>query len=885
MRVRIRRMPKPAGRVTICSIDDILHSGTAHRARFVDLSSAQRMTLRSFLFFLAFTSTAFAATASGAQQPTPAQAQAMLQARPELAAQLRQRILTSGLTPEQVRARLRAEGYPENMLDAYLPGATTQAAGVVGEDLFTAVRRLGLADDSEIGALRSMAGLPLLFADSIRRDSLRRDSLAADSLDRSLEIFGLALFRNATGEFQPTLDGPVDANYRLGPGDQLVLILTGQVELAHTLDVTREGFVVIPQVGQLSVANLTMGQFEDLLYQRLPQSYSGIRRGADAPTRFSVSVARLRAIQVYVTGDVVRPSSYRISSAGTAMTALYAAGGPTESGTLRDVRVRRGGREVAVLDVYDYLLRGDNAGDVRLENGDVVFVRPHGPRVRMTGEVVRPATYELKAGETIRDALMAAGGFRATASTRRVQVERILAATDRAGPGRDRVLVDVPGTGATADDFPAFAMTAGDVVHVFPVDERIRNRILVDGHVWNPGPQGFTAGMRLSDALRAAGGLKSDAYLGQVQVTRLHADSTRQQLRAVLRDTTGVVVDDITLAEDDEIRVFSLTEFRPDRFVMIGGSVRKGGRFPWRDGMTLRDLVLLAGGLREGAYLSEAEVARLPRDRTGGVTATTVRVPLDSSYLGDYVPGRPYAGAPGLASPATGTAPEVRLEPYDNVLIMEQPDWQLQRTVTLTGEVRFPGRYALTSKSQRITDLIEHAGGLTVEADARAAYFSRVRASTSYAADTLSEKIRTRIGVDLARAISRPRGPENLTLVDDDSLHIPFRRTTVEIQGAVNAPTAITLDEGKPLQHYVRAAGGASVTGDGRKAYVIQPNGKIESRRRVLLLFANDPEPQAGATVIVPERSPDDRRSERLAMVSIIAQTIASLAAVVAIVR
>jgi polysaccharide export outer membrane protein len=813
-----------------------------------------------------------------AQRPSPAEAQALLQARPELVQQLRQRIITSGMTAEQVRARLKAEGYPENLLDAYLPGSTT-SPGSVGDDVLGAIRRLGIADDAEISTMRTMLGGAVPPAEEVR------DERTGQNQDESDELFGLALFRSATSEFVPTLDGPVDANYRLGPGDELVLILTGQVELAHTLAVTREGFIVIPQVGQLSVANLTMAQLENLLYQRLSRSYSGVRRGADAPTQFSVSVSRLRAIQVFVTGDVVRPSSYRISSAGTAMTALYAAGGPTERGSLREVVVRRGGAVVASLDVYDYLLRGDNSKDVRLENGDVLFVRTHGPRVRVAGEVLRPATYELKPGETLRDALTAAGGFRATAATRRVQIQRIVPPAERVEGGRDRSVIDVASTGTTVTDFPALAMTGGDVVRVFPVAERVRNRIEIAGNVWAPGAQAFRPGLMLSQALRAAGGLKSDTYLGQVQVTRLRADNTREQLRAMLRDTTGAVVNDMALAEDDEIRVFSVSEFRPDRFVAIGGSVRRGGRYPWREGMTLRDLVLLAGGLREGAYLKEAEVARLPLDRSRGVTATTVRVPLDSSYLGDYAPGQPYSGAPGLASPAYRSSPEVMLDPYDNVLIMEQPDWQLQRTVTLTGEVRFPGRYALKSKDERISDLIARAGGLTSEADAEAAYFSRTRASTSFAAQTMSERARTRVGVDLSRALRRAESDDDLVLIDDDSLHVPFRRTTVEIQGMVNAPTAIAVDRGRTLRYYVRAAGGASATGDEKKAYVIQPNGKIEARERVLWIFVNNPTPRAGATVVVPVREERASSSERAAAVALIAQTIASIAAIAALLR
>jgi polysaccharide export outer membrane protein len=811
--------------------------------------------------------------------PSPAEAQALLQARPELAAQVRQRIVTSGMTPEQIRARLKAEGYPESMLDGYLPSATG-AMPSPNEDVLTAVARLGIADESEVALMRTMLGR----GGALPAAAPVRDDLAARITEEAQELFGLSLFRSQTSEFVPSLDGPVDANYRLGPGDQLVLILTGEVELAHTLDVTREGFIVIPQVGQIGVANLTLAQLEDLLFARLARSYSGVRRGADAPTKFSLSVSRLRAIQVFVTGDVVRPSSYRISSASTAMTALYAAGGPTENGTMRDVSVRRAGRVVATLDVYDYLLRGDNAKDARLENGDVVFVRPHGPRVRVSGEVLRAATYELREGETIRDALTVAGGFRPTAQTQRIQLQRIVPPADRTAGGRDRTVIDVTGGRAIAD-LPSLSVSAGDEIRVFAVSDRVRNAITLEGHVWTPGRQALTPGLTLSQALRNAGGLKPDGYLGQVLVSRLRADSTRLQLRATLRDTTGTVINDLALEEDDQIRVFSLTEFRPERYVAIGGSVRRGGRYPWREGMTLRDLVLLAGGLREGAYLREAELARLPREREGGATATTVRVALDSSYLGDYVQGRPYRAAPGQVSPAFGSAPEVTLDPYDNVLILEQPDWQLQRTVVLTGEVKFPGRYALRSKNERISDIIAHAGGLTATADADAAFFARRRSSTSFVGEAASIDVRTRVGVALDRALARPQSDENLVLMDEDSLHIPFRRTTVEIRGAVNAPTAVTVEGGRGIGYYVRAAGGAAATGDEGKVYVIQPNGKIEAVRRILWVFRIAPEPRAGATVVVPVKQQATSSGERAATIALIAQTLASLAAVAALLR
>jgi protein involved in polysaccharide export with SLBB domain len=738
--------------------------------------------------------------------------------------------------------------------------------------------------------------------------TVRDDSTASPAADSAAyRLFGLDVFQNATSQFLPVMDGPVDANYRIGPGDQLVLILTGEVELAHTLDVTREGFIVIPQVGQLNVANLTMAQLENLLYARLSRSYSGVRRGADAPTKFSVSMAKLRAIQVFVTGEVVRPSSYRISSAATAMTALYAAGGPTVTGTLRAVTVRRGSQTIATLDVYDYLLRGDNGKDVRLENGDVIFVGTHGPRVRVTGEVVRPATYELKAGEGVREAIRAAGGFKPTALASRVQIVRIIPPAERTVGGGDRTVVDVTASGPSIDAFPAVEIRGGDELRVFPVASRVRGRITVDGHVWTKGQQAFVAGMKLSDALRAAGGTQPDAYLGQVSITRLQPDSTRIQLRAVLRDTTGAVVNDLTLADDDVITVYSLTNFRPRRFVAIGGSVKVSGRYPYNEGMTLRDLVLAAGGLVEGAWIREAEIARIPESFDGGVTAQTVRVPLDSSYLAQSANG------------PTSTSREVTLRPYDNVLIMQQPDFSLPRSVVITGEVRYPGRYALRTKLERLSDIVQRAGGLSGEAATDAAYFARARALTAFERasgdsaaaataarggartgaeagtgkesakgfdTTVAPVVRSRVGVDLRAALARPRSDDNLLLFDEDSLHIPLQRTTVEISGAVNAPSIIAASAGRSISYYVRAAGGASLLGDANRAYVIQPNGKIEARRKILWVVALNPTPRPGATVVVPVKAEDDGDLQRLAAtIQIVAQTVASLATVWALLR
>ncbi len=848
------------------------------------------VALAAFLFIVP--SAAFAQSTSQAQQ--------MLQANPGMLRELRSRILSSGLTPDQVRARLRAEGYPENLLDSYLSGGSesgVESIGTTGDpvdgQVFDAISALGivdtvdattlrcsveaLSDDTVLtaadtlgigraAALENRRRLRQLCADRVRPLSAADSARYKQQRDSGFIIFGLNTFRQTGTLFDPNLSGPVDDNYRLGPGDRLALILTGDVSQSYMLDVTREGFIVVPQAGQIYVSNLTLGQLREVLYSRLGRVYSGVRRGAGASTQFSVSPVRLRSNQVFVLGEVLTPGSYRISSAGTAMSALYAARGPTDNGSLRKVQIRRGGRTIGTLDVYDYLINGDASGDLRLQNGDVVFVPVNLPRVRVVGEVVRPATFEMAPGETLSDAVRFAGGFSANASRRRVQIERIQSPADRQLGGRDRVTLDISPVSLTEGGPTDIAVLAGDVIRVFPVSERVRNRISVEGNVWQPGTIGMTPGMTVAQALRAAGGVKSDTYLGQILISRLNPDSTRSQLHASLADTTGRVIGDFPLREDDHLRVFSVTEFRPTRYVAITGAVRNSGQVPFSEGMTVRDLVLLAGGLEQSADLREAEVARLPRDRRDGTTATTFRVPLDSSYILERGPDGKYFGPPGLPAPR-GDAPEVPLAPYDNVLILRQPNWELQRQVVIAGEVLYPGTYSLRTKTEKVADVIRRAGGLTPEAYADGVTFFRYNDSVG------------RIGIALPDVLRNARSRDNIQLLDGDSIFIPRFNAVVNVKGAVNSPVAVTYVPGASLDHYIRAAGGITRRGDIKYAYVTQPNGKVEATGGKFI-FRSNPKPRPGSTVFVPEKDASERRIDYLATLGTIAQLAASFVAI-----
>ena len=707
-----------------------------------------------------------------AQLPTEQQVRQQLQQNPQLGDVIRQRILQSGLSPEQVRARLQASGYSASLLDAYLgEAAPGQAVPPPSQEVLSALTALG------VGPLvaEGLEEVPVTTGlEAVRPQPLRA----------GLELFGAEVFRRTTSRFQPLLTGPVPSSYRLGPGDVMVLVLTGDVELIHTLEVTREGFIVVPQVGQLFVNNLTMGQLEELLRRRLGRSYSGIARGT---TRFDVSIARIRTNQVFVVGEVMQPSAYQLASVATVLNALYAAGGPLDRGNFRAIAVRRQGEVVAVLDLYDYLLRGDTRNDIVLEQGDVVFVPVKGTRASVTGAVTRPAIYELAEGETLSQLIEAAGGFTAEANMTGLTVHRVL-------PGEDR----------------------GQIV---------------------------TARVALYVPLRRA------------------AEGTEEAPR--------VAVPALALEDGDSVVVDSLPVRSASYFVRAAGMVYKPGTFPWREGMTLRDLLRLAGGLTTGASLEAVEIARLPASRAQGDLATTIRVPLDSTYLFDRDSLGRYIGPPGLAYPATG-APEVLLEPFDHVLILKQPEFDFQRTVTITGEVQYPGAYSLRRKDERLSELVTRAGGLLPTAYPDGARFVRAFENSG------------RVNLDLPHVLASPGGPADIILQPGDSLAVPEFIPTVQVLGAVTAPTSVLYREGEGLDYYIANAGGYARDADKGRVAVRYANGSAETKQKRLIFFTSSPEPGPGSVVSVPQKEPT-RATDVLQVIGSTAQILASIVAIIAI--
>lgn len=722
----------------------------------------------------------------GTPIPAAAQGQEALQQaitqNPELAELLRQRIQSSGLTPDQVRSRLEASGYPPNLLDSYLgSGAAAQTPAA-----------------SQLQAAEAL-GIPV--NQPIKVDTGLTANRAAGPPSG---VFGVDVFRRSTSQFLPSLSGPVPPDYKLGPGDVVALILTGNVQLGYTMSVTRYGFILIPQVGEVYVANLTLDQVREVLYTKLGQVYSGIRRGRDATTRFDVFVSSTHANQIYVVGEVVQPGAYRIGALGTVLTALYVAGGITETGNTRRVEVRRAGQSVAAFDLYDYLLDADTRNDVRLQDGDIVFVPMHGTRVQILGAVRRPGTYELTTGETLADLVHVAAGFRPDAALDRLTIHRILPPATR-GPGpANRAALDVVLTRPAGGNRPAADQS-------------------------DPPPPAST-----------------------------HTAATRGA-EPTATNVIAAVVPSLPLADGDSVIVETLPELAQSYYVSIAGRVAKPGVYPWRAGITLRDLVHLAHGPLVGADLTQAEIARLPAERKPGQLATTVRIPLDSSY------------APEREGTLSANRTEVPLQPYDNVLILRQEAFELQREVFVGGEVRSPGTYSLRSKDERLADVIERAGGLTAHAYPEGIYFVRGSGGTG------------RINIDLPKALHDRKSGSNVVLQSNDSIFIPEFRPNVKVSGAVNAPGSVLWKKGADLNYYISAAGGVTDKAEKDKASVRLANGETLMAQG-WFIFHHSPEPGPGAEVFVPARTEPRGPSTAPAVWAAVTQVMASLVAITALI-
>jgi protein involved in polysaccharide export with SLBB domain len=724
-----------------------------------------------------------------------------------------ERLRASGWTRGQMRAGLQRLGRDPGLADRYFDALDGRAPVPEGEPPHDLVQTLG-ALGVPAAARGNEAAIVSPWAAGGAAAAPEPDTSAGPRL------FGLDLFRRFTTQFDAPLEGPVDPDYRLGTGDEITLILTGEIEANWALEVTREGFIVIPDAGQVFVTGLRLSELADRLYAVLGRTFSGVTRSAEAPIRFHVGLGRLRTSVVYVIGETVRPGAYSVSSVATALNALYLAGGPADGASFRTVEVRRRDSVRARLDLYEYLLRGETRGDLRLEHGDVVFLPVTGPRVTVTGAVRRPAIYELRPSDRLSDVLAFAGGLRSSASSHRIQIDRVLPPEARA-PGVDRVLIDV-GPGTPAAGVP---LLDGDLVRVFEVATERRNRVVLLGEVNRPGVYEWRAGLTLGQLIARAEGFAEDAYTARSHIYRLDPRSHARYLIGVDAAATT------PLEDRDSVVVFSRSDLSNPRSVTIAGHVKNPGAFLLAEGMTLQDLILAAGGFTHGAHVAEAELARMASlsDAAGRATVSRIR-------LG----GRPDPARPDVFDWAPD-ASEVRLMHGDHVFIRKAPDFEALETVHIGGEVRFPGLYVIAERSERLSSVLARAGGPTPEAHLAGAQLLR-RGEL--------------VGTDFARAAGTPGGAHDLEVLAGDSIRVPRLDPTVLVRGAVGFEARVRYEAGRNVDYYIEQAGGYAEGADRARTSVTQQNGERKLVRIRPLLPDGKPRPGPGSTVFVPARPP-----------------------------
>ncbi len=647
-------------------------------------------------------------------------------------------------------------------------------------------------------------------------------------------VFGRSFFSGRTLTFEPNGNMATPADYRLGPGDEVIIDIWGANEDNIQESISPEGNIMVKEIGPVYLSGLTVREAGERIRTLFARKYAGVS-GDDPESQVRVTLGQIRTILINVMGEVEVPGTYRLSAFSTVFHALYRAGGVTDIGTLRSVEVLRGGRRIAELDLYDFIFSGKFGQDVRLEEGDIVLVRPYEMMVEAKGKFRRPMFYELRPGETLQQLFDYAAGFAGDAYNKEVRVVR--------RSGRDHEFYSVP-----AGKFSSFRLEDGDEIEADSVLSRFANRIEVRGAVYRPGLYELGDDLHTVGQLVArAEGLKEDAFLARALLYRECDDLL---LRMVAVDLAGIVrgsAPDVELQRNDVLVVPSRHEISELGGFTINGQVARPGTYPYVENMTLEDLILQAGGLLDGASVVRVEVARRLKD----AQSTFASNELGEVFTFALKDGFVVDGEPGFC-----------LEPFDVIAVRKSPGYQEQRMVTLDGEVVFSGEYALLQKNERVSDLVKRAGGITTDAYIRGSRLIRRMneeekalledvlrmARMNAGADSLSvEKVQESetytVGIDLEKALNNPGSDYDVVLREGDRLFVPEYVSTVKIMGEVMRPNTVLYSKKMKYRDYINQAGGYASRAKKSRTYIVYMNGMISRKKGRI---------EPGCEIIVP---------------------------------
>lgn len=734
-------------------------------------------------------------------------------------------LLSKGASQEQL-LRLKSQ-----YSGAATSGSSSQAgAGGAVQDTGTRARKTTVANATD-----GEAALEGANTDEMKETMKKRQELKVSTASEN-DVFGRNIFNIDKLTFQPNLNMATPENYRLGPGDEVIVDVWGASQNTMRLEISPDGYVNITNLGPVYLNNMTIKDARQLLKQELGKIY------ADSANNIQVTLGNIRTIQVNVMGEVRAPGTYALSSLSTVFHALYASGGVSDIGSLRNVQVARGGKTIARLDVYEYIMKGQIQDDIRLQDGDVVIVPIYDELVKITGKVKRPMFYEMKNGESAATLLKCAGGFSSDAYKKSIRVLR--------KDGKEFSVKTVNDI-----DYSAFKLIDGDVVTVDSILNRFNNRLEVKGAVYHPGVFELSGSLNtVRQLVEKADGLLGDAFTGRAVLYRERENLTKEVLPVDIEGILKGTSPDIALQKNDILYIPSIHDLQDMGKVTISGEVNKPGSYTYADHMSLEDLVITAGGLKESASLVRVDVSRRIRDPKG----TTEPDMIGQNFSFGLKDGFVVDGEAGF-----------ELQPYDQVFVRRSPSYNEQVSVTVDGEVLYRGEYTLSTKSERLSSLIQRAGGVSRYAYVRGAKLRRVaneeelcrmedvvkmvrREIGETLATSLGLKVDSTftVGIDLEAALANPGGDADLVLREGDVLTVPEYNNTVKVNGAVMMPNTVSYAKGKSVKYYLNQAGGYSANAKKSQKFIIYMNGQVAEVKG-----SGKKQIEAGCEIVVPNKT------------------------------
>ena len=656
-------------------------------------------------------------------------------------------------------------------------------------------------------------------------------------IESKSDIFGSELFNNPSSNFDAPINIPTPKNYIIGPNDELAIDVYGYQETNPRLTVSAEGSINIPNVGIVPVNGLTVEQATKRIKDKMARNgYASLNSGQ---SQIVVSISKIRIIRITVTGEAKRPGTYSVSSLSNLFNALYQAGGPNDRGSLRTIELIRNNKVVSTLDAYDFLLKGFQTNNVRLEDLDVIRIPIAKALVKLKGEVKRIGTYEILPNETVSNLIDFAGGFSNKAYTASLNIVEY---TDK-----EKKIKDV-----SKEEYSSYLPKKGDEITIGKILDRFNNRVVVDGAVYRPGEFELNNNMKLSQLLKKADGVKDDAFMQRGLLFRINDDLSKEVIAFNVANILSSKDEDILLKKDDSISIASSKDFKEAYTLTIDGEIKKPGIYEFYNGISLKDILFQTGGFTDAASVKHIEIAR--RLKTDSTNTTKIAEVLDITSETDL----------GIKTN------DVKLQPWDVIIVRTNPGYKIQQTIRVEGEVMLPGIYVIIDKNEKVSNILKRAGGLTLQADKTGANITRINTSLlkenaeeriqklRKSSDTSTQIIKditkatVKVGLKLDEILANNNSIENITLLEGDIITVPKLRNVVKVNGEVMFPTEVIYKEGASLDYYINKAGGFTENARKSKVYVLNSNGTAAKTKKFLFI-RNYPSVSAGSEILVPQ--------------------------------